>query len=156
MKTMQNAFLIGLTCAAISLAGAEDNPAVKKDMAQLQGEWSMVSGSADGQPMPEEMRKQMKRVCKGDEITVTTAGQIYIKAKVSIDPSRKPKTIDYEMIDGFTKGKKQLGIYELDGDTFKSCFGAPGAERPKDFTSKPGDKCTSSVWKREKAATPTQ
>jgi len=156
MKTIRNAFLIGLTCAAISLAAAEDNPAIKKDVAQLQGEWSMVSGIADGQPMPDEMRKQMKRVCKGDEITVTAGGQIFIKAKVSIDPSKKPKTIDYEMTDGFTKGKKQLGIYELDGDTFKSCFGAPGAERPKDFTSQPGEMHTSSVWKREKEATPKQ
>jgi len=150
MKTMRNVFLIGFACAAISLAQAEDNPAIKKDMDQLQGEWSMVSGTADGQPMPEEMRKQMKRVCKGDEITVTAGGQLFLKAKVSIDPSKKPKTIDYEMIDGFTKGKKQLGIYELDGDTFKSCFGAAGAERPKDFTSQPGDMRTSSVWKREK------
>ena len=150
MKTIRNAFLIGLTCVAISLAAAEDNPAVKKDMDQLQGEWSMVSGTADGQPMPDEMRKQMKRVCKGDEITVTSGGQLFLKAKVSIDPSKKLKTIDYEMIDGFTKGKKQLGIYELDGDIFKSCFGAPGADRPKDFASQPGDKRTSSVWKREK------
>ena len=135
---MRNAFLIGLACAAISLGAAEDNPAIKKDMAQLQGEWSMVSGTADGQSMPDDMRKQMKRVCKGDEITVTAEGEIFIKAKVSIDPSRKPKTIDYEMTGGFTKGKKQLGICELDGDTFKSCFGAPGAGRPTDFTSKPG------------------
>lgn len=150
MNTIRNAFLIGLICVAIALAAAEDDPAIKKDMDQLQGEWSMVSGTADGQPMPEDMRKQMKRVCKGDEITVTSGGQMFIKAKVSIDPSKKPKTIDYEMIDGFTKGKKQLGIYELDGDMFKSCFGAPGAERPLDFTSKPGDKRTSSVWKREK------
>jgi uncharacterized protein (TIGR03067 family) len=150
MRTIRTALFVGLAAAAILLAAAEDNPAIKKDMAQLQGEWSMVSGTADGQPVPEEMRKQMKRVCKGDEITVTAGGQIFLKAKVSIDPSRKPKTIDYEMIDGFTKGKKQLEIYELDGDTFKSCFGAPGAERPKDFTSQPGDKRTSSVWKREK------
>lgn len=149
-KTPRIAFLLALTCTAISLVAAEDNPAVKKDMDQLQGEWSMVSGTADGQPMPEEMRKQMKRVCKGDEITVTTGGQMFLKARVIIDPTKKPKTIDYEMTDGFTKGKKQLGIYELDGDTFKSCFGAPGAERPKDFTSKTGDKHTSSVWKREK------
>jgi uncharacterized protein (TIGR03067 family) len=149
MNTLQNAFLIGFTCVAISLTAGEDNQAIKKDMAQLQGEWSMVSGTADGQPMPDDMRKQMKRVCKGDEITVTAGGQLFIKAKVSIDPSRKPRTIDYEMTGGFTKGKKQLGIYELDGDTFKSCFGAPGAERPKDFTSQPGDKRTSSVWKRE-------
>ena len=156
MTTIRNAFLLGLTCAAISLAAAEDTPAIKKDMAQLQGEWSMVSGTADGQPMPEEMRKQMKRVCQGDEITVNTGGQLFIQAKVSIDPSRKPKAIDYEMTGGFTKGKRQLGIYELDGDTFKSCFAAPGAERPKDFTSQPGDMRTSSVWKREKDAAPKE
>jgi hypothetical protein len=52
---------------------------------------------------------------------------------------QKPKTIDYDMTGGFTKGEKQLGIYEVDRDTFKSCFGEPGAERPTDFTSKPGD-----------------
>ena len=154
MKTIRNAFLIGLTCVAISLAAAEDNPAVKKDMDQLQGEWSMVSGSADGQPMPEETRKQMKRVCKGDETTTTMGGQMFLKAKITLDPSKKPKTIDYQMTDGFTKGKKQLGIYEVDGDTFKSCFGKPDAERPTDFTSKPGDGRTLSVWKREKSAAP--
>ena len=111
----------------------------------------MLSGSADGQPMPEEMRKQMKRVCKGDETTTTMAGELFIKAKISIDPSKAPKTIDYEMLGGFTKGKKQLGIYEVDGDTFKSCFAKPGAARPTDFTTKPGDGRTLSVWKREKS-----
>ncbi len=68
-----------------------------------------------------------------------------MKARITIDPSKKPKTIDYDVIDGPTKGKRHLGIYELDGDTFKSCFGAPGAERPTDFTSKPGDGRTSTV-----------
>jgi len=42
----------------------------------------------------------------------------------------------------------------VDGDTFKSCFGKPDAERPTDFTSKPGDGRTLSVWKREKSAAP--
>ena len=114
----------------------------------------MVSGAADGQPMPEETRKQMKRVCKGDQTTTTMGGQMFIKAKITLDPSKKPKTIDYQMTDGLTKGKKQLGIYEVDGDTFKSCFGKPGAERPTDFTSKPGDGRTLSVWKREKPSAP--
>jgi uncharacterized protein (TIGR03067 family) len=97
----------------------------------------------------------MKRICKGDETTTTMAGQIFFKAKITIDPSKKPKTIDYQMTEGFTKGKNQLGIYEVDGDTFKSCFGKPGAERPTDFTGKPGDGRTVSVWKREKQAAPT-
>ena len=155
MNRISIAFLISLAAVSISSAcGGEENEAVKKDLAQLQGEWSMVSGSADGQPMPEQMLKQMKRVCKGDEATTTMAGQLYIQAKITIDPSKKPKTIDYQMTGGFTKGKKQLGIYEVDGDRFRSCFGKPGAERPTDFTSKPGDGRTLSVWRREKPATP--
>jgi len=153
MKNIQNLFLIAFAAAtAISPAWAGENEAVTKDLARLQGEWSMVSGSADGQPMPAEMREQMKRVCNGDETTTTMGGQVFMKARITIDASKTPKTIDYQMTDGFTKGKKQLGIYEVDGDTFKSCFGKPDAERPTDFTSKPGDGRTLSVWKREKPA----
>ena len=152
MKTILTIFLIGLATAGISLARAGDNQAVTNDMAQLQGEWSMMSGSADGQPMPDEMRQQMKRVCKGDEVTVTMGGQIFLKAKITIDASKKPKAIDYVMTDGFTKGKTQHGIYELDGETFKACFAKPDAERPADFTSKPGDGRTVSAWKRGKTA----
>jgi uncharacterized protein (TIGR03067 family) len=128
---------------------AEDPDVMKKEIARLQGEWSMISGSADGQPMPAEMCKLMKRIFKEDELTVSMGGQTYFKAKVSIDPSKQPKTIDYQMTEGVTKGQRQLGIYEVDGDTFKSCFGKPGSERPTDFTTKPGDGRTLSVWKRD-------
>jgi uncharacterized protein (TIGR03067 family) len=154
MSAIRIVFLIGLAAVTVSPVWAEESEAVKKELARLQGQWSMVSGSADGQPMPEPMIKQMKRVCEGDEATVTMAGQIYLKAKIAIDPSKEPKTIDYQMTDGFTKGKKQLGIYEVEGDRFKSCFGKAGAERPTDFTSKPGDGRTLSVWMREKPAAP--
>jgi len=148
MKKFHIALLIGFTLLNLAPIRAEESKAAKKDLAALQGEWSMVSGSADGQPMPDEMRKQMKRVCKGDETTTTMSGQVFFKAKITIDPSKKPKTIDYQMTEGFTKGKTQLGIYELEGDTFKSCFAKPGADRPTDFTSKTG--LTLSTWKRDK------
>ena len=46
------------------------------------------------------------------------AGRVYMKAKFILDASKKPKTIDYQMLEGFTKGEKQLGIYEIEGDTF--------------------------------------
>jgi uncharacterized protein (TIGR03067 family) len=156
MKTIRNILVLGTVAVALAVAWAEDNDAVKKDLAQLQGEWVMVSGSADGRPMPEEMLKQMKRVCKGDEITVMMGDQLFIKAKITIDPSKKPKTIDYQMLEGSTKGKKQLGIYELEGDKFKSCFAAPGAERPTDFTGQPGDQRTVSLWKRQKETAPAR
>jgi uncharacterized protein (TIGR03067 family) len=152
MKRNQIAVLVALATLVISIARAGDDEAAKKDLAQLQGEWTMVSGSAGGQPMPGQMVGQMKRVCKGDEITITMAGEIYFKATIILDPTKTPKTIDYQMTQGFSKGKKQLGIYEVEGNRLKSCFGAPDAERPTDFTTKPGDGRTASVWKREKAA----
>jgi uncharacterized protein (TIGR03067 family) len=150
MKNIATALAIFL--AAISFTRAADTDAAKKDIAQLQGEWTMVSASADGQEMPAQMRQQMKRICKGNVTTTTMAGQVYLKATFAVDPSKTPKTIDYHMTDGFAKGQKQLGIYEINGDTFKACFAKPGAARPADFQGGVG--VTMSVWKRAKAASP--
>lgn len=152
MKTLRIASLIGLAAVAgISQAWAEDE-AAKKDKAQLQGEWSMVSGTTDGMQIPEEYRKEIKRVCKGGETSVTHGEEVILKAKITLDASAKPKTIDYEVTDGPNKGKKQLGIYELDGDTAKFCLAAPGDERPKEFASKEGTKHVLTAWKKVKAA----
>lgn len=149
MKKFTKLVLVSLATLCISLANAADDEAIKKDLAQLQGEWTMTSGSADGQPMPDAMRKEMKRLCKGDEITVMMGTEVFLKAKFTLDPTKKPKTIDYEMTEGYTKGKKQLGIYELNGDTFKACFSSPGVERPTEL--KAGAGLTFSEWKRQQS-----
>src|SRR6266566_1417293 len=99
MKTLRTIVVLVTASVALTIISAEENEAIRKDLAQLHGEWVMVSGSADGQPMPQEMLKQMKRACKGDEITVMMGDQIFIKARIALDPSKKPKTIDYEMLE---------------------------------------------------------
>jgi uncharacterized protein (TIGR03067 family) len=137
--------VLALVCTA---AAAED--VVKKEMAQLEGEWSMQSGEADGMSMPKEMVSTGKRVAKDGVTTITIGGELYFKAKFTIDPAKKPKAIDYAMTEGPTKGKTHLGIYELDGDTLKFCFAAPGKDRPTEFKSKEGSGWTFSVWKRDK------
>ena len=136
--------------AVVWLVGA-DAPAdaVKKDMALFAGEWSMVSGERDGEAIPEMYLKSGKRVFKDGEVTVTLGDMLLMKAKVTLDPAAKPKTIDYDVSDGVLKGKKQLGIYEIDGDTVKFCFVAPDKERPTDFTTKAGSGRSSSVWKKK-------
>jgi uncharacterized protein (TIGR03067 family) len=134
--------------ALVGAAGAQD--AVKKEMSQLEGEWSMVSGEANGQALSKEMVASAKRVAKDGETTITFGGKLYFKAKFSIDATKKPKAIDYEMTEGPTKGKTQLGIYELEGDTVKFCFAAPGKDRPTEFTAKEGSQRTLSVWSRDK------
>src|SRR5437763_8723756 len=110
----------------------------------------MVSAVQNGNDMPEDMVKTGKRVSKDGVTTVSFDGKVYIKAKFTIDPSQKPKTIDYAVTEGTNKGKTQLGIYEIDGDTLKFCFAAPEKPRPAEFASKADSGHTLSVWKREK------
>jgi uncharacterized protein (TIGR03067 family) len=145
MKRVLIGSLIILAGLAAVSVRAEDKEAVKKDLELLQGEWSMLMPDGSGKTISDS-----KRVCKGDETTVTFGGRLMMKAKFAIDPAKKPKTIDYEILDGEGKGKKRLGIYELATDTVKFCFGTPGGERPTDFSSKLGDGRTMSNWKRDK------
>src|SRR6266550_1501600 len=98
---------LALLVVSIAAASADDDAATKAEMAKLQGEWSMVSGEAEGQAMPEAMRATAKRVAKDNETTVMISGQLFMKAQFTVDPSQKPKTIDYTMTGGFTAGKKQ-------------------------------------------------
>src|SRR3954451_11746404 len=126
-----------LTCIALIPAHAESG-ASDQDKARLQGEWIMVSGERGGAAFTEELIKGSKRIAKGDETTVTIAGQFFMTAKCTLNTSAKPKAIDYAVSAGLNAGKTQLGIYEIDGATVKFCFSAPGLERPSDFTTKQG------------------
>src|SRR5262245_36966661 len=139
--------------ACLVLGAADDKDAAKKDQDKLQGEWTLVSAERDGQPLSDDMIKTGKRVCKDDETSVLFDGQLYMKAKFKLDPSKKPTAIDYEILEsqqGDAKGQKLKGIYAWDGDQVKFCFGQPGGDRPDDFTAKEGSGRVLSVWKKAK------
>jgi uncharacterized protein (TIGR03067 family) len=123
---------------------------IKKEMEKIQGEWSMVSGERDGQPFSEEIVNDAKRVVKGDEVTVTVGGQVFLKAKITVDPSKKPKNIDYKILDGPEKDMTMLGIYEFNGEMLKFCSAAAGKDRPGDFKTSENSGRTSTIWKRDK------
>jgi uncharacterized protein (TIGR03067 family) len=82
--------------------------------------------------------------------TVTIGGMVVMKSKYTIDPTKKPKAIDFEATEGEARGKKIQAIYELDGDTLKFCLAGSDKDRPTDFTAKEGSGRTMSVWKRAK------
>jgi uncharacterized protein (TIGR03067 family) len=131
--------------AGLSAGGGAPPEATRAELARLEGEWAMVSGEADGQPLPAESVKTAKRVAKDGATTVTIGGQVFMRAKYTVDPTKTPKAIDYVMTEGLTKGKTQLGVYELNGETVKFCFAAPGQARPADFNGGAGR--VVSVWK---------
>ena len=127
---------------------------MNKDIARFQGEWTMMSGVADGAPIPDYLLKQIVQVFKEDLMTGTMSGTMYWKVKFAIDPSKSPKTIDYAIIGGPAAGAKQLGIYEIDGGTCKLCLGKLNGGRPKSFDATPGSGDTASTWKRVKPVAP--
>ena len=62
--------------AVLLLIAADDNRGeAARELALLQGEWSMASGEMDGSPLPAEFVKSGRRVAKGDETTVTVRGR---------------------------------------------------------------------------------
>jgi uncharacterized protein (TIGR03067 family) len=73
-----------------------------------------------------------------------------MKATIKLDESKDPKTIDYDVKQGASAGKKQLGIYKFDGDNVTFCFSEPGKDRPTEFKTVSGDSRILSVWKPAK------
>jgi len=117
------------------------------ELARIQGTWTMVSGERDGQALPKSYTTGAKRIAKGDETTVLINGAVFLSARMSVDPSKQPKAIDYLLTSGSNRGKTQLGIYERKGDRLTLCFARPNQARPGDFRADAGSGRTLSVWK---------
>jgi uncharacterized protein (TIGR03067 family) len=132
---------------AVFCVAADSPDAAKKDQEKLQGEWTLASGQREGQDFPEELVKSLKRTMKDDTFTITRDGEALAKGKFKLDPTKKPKAIDISLD---TSDMSVKGIYELEGDTFKLCYAAPGEDRPKEFVSKADSGITLAVWKRVK------
>jgi uncharacterized protein (TIGR03067 family) len=132
------------------VAGSDlpDQAECAEEIARLQGDWEMVSGAMGGQPFPPEFAPTGRRQVRGDLVTVALAGQQFLMAKFAVDPMATPKSMDYVLLAGPAKGKAQLGIYALDGETLRVCSARPGRPRPAEFASSADNECTLSVWRK--------
>lgn len=117
------------------LTTASDGGGAKEGAKKLEGTWLVQSASTDGKPIPAPGGKM---VFAGDSVTVTDNGKDE-KGFFTVDPSRKPATIDLSIPGLAQKGKQnsrtQRGIYELKGDTLRLCFAAFN-KRPTEFSDK--------------------
>ena len=86
---------------------------------------------------------------KDDKFTMMQENVTYA-GTFKVDPSKKPHTIDITFTDGPEKGTTSLGIFEVDGDTYKLCLSQKGPTRPTEFVAKPGTGFVLEVLKREK------
>jgi uncharacterized protein (TIGR03067 family) len=138
---------------ALAFLLAADQPtsdANKKDLDRLQGDWAAVSMVYDGHQLPDDDAQSLFRTVKADHYTLFLFKKAIGKGTFMLDATKKPKTIDFLAASAAAKPVPIHGIYELDGDTWKVCYAAPGKERPKEFTAKEESGFTLAVWEREK------
>ena len=135
--------LHALLLLVVGLQIAADQPsddAIKKEMKKLDGTWVAQSVVRDPREKGEgeSEGKDLRIIVSGFKVVVKAAGEDKTlgKAVIKIDPTKKPKTID---ITGEGEMAAVLGIYELERDTLRVCWGpSEKMERPTQLTSKPG------------------
>jgi uncharacterized protein (TIGR03067 family) len=138
--------------ATIALADDAKDAAIKKDRKQLAGTWRVVELVIDGSQLPEEAAKKLT-VVNGDDGTwsLCSEDEEICKGTSTVDPAKKPKTIDFTKTEGKGKGDQYLGIYEFGKKTRKLCFVPVEKERPTDFTSTSGSGRFLVIFEQEKA-----
>ena len=157
--------LILVTCVLLASNGRADGPAskkedaAKKDLAALQGNWEI----AEKEFMSKKASKEEVALLKGPMIikgnTVRQwADDAGVKSIVSestftLDPTVKPKAVDFTFTAGMFKGEKTPAIYEVEGDTLRICYAMlvdRQQERPTAFAGKGDGKALLLSYKRVK------
>jgi uncharacterized protein (TIGR03067 family) len=132
------AFLLGLSAFVLAMCPlvSTAQPADEKKADPFQGTWEVVKLEQGGQDLSEGLKDgpaTLKFV--GNKYTFT-AGEDVEEGTFKFDAKAKTPTIDLTITEGRAKGKIQLGIYKLDGDTLKVCLGEEGGkERPTKFST---------------------
>jgi uncharacterized protein (TIGR03067 family) len=125
--------------------------ASKQELQRIQGSWQFVSLVDNGEKTAEAELKDRTIFCGGDAFIVRSGEHFVQAGSQKLDPSKSPKSINIMISQGDRKGDILLGIYELDGDTFKVCFDTEGQERPTEFKSEQGSGKLLVVYKRIQA-----
>jgi len=138
--------VFALVVVAPLLATAADP---KKDADSLEGTWVPSAAELGGKAFPDEVRKTIKLVVKGDDYTVTVGKQTD-KGTAKVNAKAKVKEVDITGTDGPNKGKTYPAIFERDGDTLRICYDLSGKARPTEFKSAEGTQTFLVTYKLEK------
>jgi uncharacterized protein (TIGR03067 family) len=151
-----------LRCLAILVAGpllaatgpGGDEPS-QRDLNKLRGTWLTVSLVNNGKTLvdektPPQEEPVTKLAYDGNQWLLKVGDRTVASGIFKIDATKTPKEIDILDGSGMRNDQTKLGIYELDGDTYRYCLAPAGKPRPAQFTSKEGSGYSLGVSKREK------
>jgi uncharacterized protein (TIGR03067 family) len=120
---------------------------MQKEIEKLQGNWNIVSLEMDGRTMSAASLGGARIAIQGDRFTSIGMGATY-EGTIALDPSANPKAFSLNFTTGPEKGNANLGIYELNGDTWRICLATHGPKRPQTFAAAPGSGIALEILKR--------
>jgi uncharacterized protein (TIGR03067 family) len=137
--------------ATIATADDAQHKAIEKDRKLIEGTWRIAVLQVNGEEAKQEDAKKLKVVNGSDGTwSLRSEGNEIGKGTSTIDPTKKPKTIDFTATEATGVTNQYLGIYELGKESRRLCFAQPGKERPTEFASPPGSEIILVTFEREK------
>ena len=144
---MKNTLAVLIVIFTIFFFGScAESPA--SETARLKGRWNLTEEFYQGKKMPAEDTKTVLVFNADSTWHVEAGGETVAGGTFKVDPSTRPKTIDYGVTQGEDSGKTFYAIYDISGDNFKHC-GERGGARPQTFESKTDTEIFLTVFKRE-------
>ena len=141
----------GVGAAAVPrvLAAADDKAKVEAELKKLDGLWLLEAFERAGEKKAGEGNGEQIKI-EGESFSIWHEGHVEERGKIKLDPSKDPKEIDFQFLEGKHEGKADLAIYAWDGEILKLCWGKQGTKHPTDFTTKPNDDRILLFLKRQK------
>jgi uncharacterized protein (TIGR03067 family) len=130
--------LVALT-TFFALATARTAPAQGPADA-IKGIWSVDSLTFNGVKIPDDPTAGAQLTAYDGSQYVQRKGLTIVEeGSYEVDASKTPGAIDLIIKKGPDAGKRQLGIYQVDGDTLRVCLAEPGSKkRPRSFDASAG------------------
>lgn len=103
----------------------------------IKGIWAVDSLTFDGTKVPDDPTAgPMLTAFDGRQYVQRKGQTITEEGSYETDPTKSPRTIDFVIKKGDEAGKRQLGIYEVEGNTLRLCLAEPGSrKRPASFAA---------------------
>jgi uncharacterized protein (TIGR03067 family) len=148
---MKTAILVPLLfCALLPPVVRGQTPA---GSTELEGTWSELSQVFNGSKMPDNFVVGNRTTFTGTTYVHIYRNEFAEDGTFVLNPVVSPKTIDFQIAHGPNAGKRQMGIYKLEGDILTICVAHPDSRtRPSAFVSTAGSNGGLVVLKREKSS----
>jgi uncharacterized protein (TIGR03067 family) len=124
---------------------------VTHEFKEWQGTWLVTRVERDGRPVAD--LKPTIFMLAGEKYVLKEDDEVLERGRLVVDPTKDPKHFDLiiEHGDEANEGQRVLGVYELNGDTLRTCAAvASDTARPQELISRPNTRHELRVLKRQK------